>query len=259
MTRERGRAGGEWTVPGGTDYLTTIRSDQYVEFSPEILGPGMEGFRETVVLIGAALFPAMGNADTVVERLADGEIDQEIPTRQTALAQVSAAPIKLEGHATSAGYYDLYITLSPTAESPGKVVYHSKDGIGGTFESQATFWPLFELRPLGGGKSIFFDTGKVSVPGFPMTLRCQGAAWSRRPDVPNAVRAFRSRGVFTIGEAVFTAKRASQSAAIQIGGADEMIARCARIQAQFPSAEGPARRGRIGFPHTKAFANLELG
>ena len=259
MPHEKGRAGREWTVARGADYLTTIRSDQYVEFSPEVLGPGMEGFREMVVLIGAALFPAMGNADTIVERLSDGEIDQEVPTRHAALAHVSAAPIKLEGHGEGAGYYDLYLTLSPSAESPGKVAYQSKDGIGGTFESQAMLWPLFELRPLGGGHSIFVDTGKVSVPGFPMTLRSWGAAWSRKPDAPNAVRAFRTRGIFTIGEVVFTAKRAGQSAAIKMGGAEELIARCAKIQAQFPSAEGPARRSRINFPHPKAFANLELG
>ena len=259
MTQERGRAGPELTVPRGADYLTTIRSDQYIEFSPEILGPGMEGFREMVVMIGAALFPAIGNADTIVERLGDGEIGKEIPTRHTALACVGAAPIKLEGHGVSAGYFDLYLTLSPSAESPGKVVYHSKDGIGGTFESQAMLWPLFELRPLGGGQSIFVDTGKVSVPGFPMTLRSWGAAWSRKPDAPNAVRAFRGRGIFTIGEVVFTAKRSGQNAAIKMGGAEELIARCARIQAQFPSAEAPARRSRIHFPHTKAFANLELG
>jgi hypothetical protein len=259
MTHERGRAGPELIVPRGADYFSTIRWDQYVEFSPEILGPGMEGFREMVVLIGAALFPAIGNADTIVERLADGEIDKEIPTRHTALACVSAAPIKLEGHGASAGYFDLYLTLSPSAESPGKVAYHSKDGIGGTFESQAMLWPLFELRPLGGGPSIFVDTGKVSVPGFPMTFRSWGAAWSRKPEAPNAVRAFRGRGLFAIGEVIFTAKRAGQSAPIKVGGADEQIARCAKIQAQFPSAEGPARRGRIHFPHPKAFANLELG
>ncbi|HEY2953859.1 MAG TPA: hypothetical protein VGK89_01275 [Candidatus Eisenbacteria bacterium] len=257
--REPDSARASGTIPRGTDFLCTIRSDRYIELPPELFGPGMDGFRETVTLIGATLFPRIGNTDTIVERLVDGEIGREIPTRHAALSQVSAAPLRLDGHSQAAGYYDLYLTLSPSAESPGRVVYSSRDGIGGTFESQAVLWPLFELRPLGGGPSIFVDAGKAPVPGFPMTLRCRGAAWSRTPDAPNAVRGFRSRGVFTLGEAVWTAKRTEQSAAVRMGGAGDPLARCVAVQAQFPSEAAPARRARINFPNPKEFSNLELG
>jgi hypothetical protein len=246
-------------IPKGQDFLTTIRSDQYIELSSDILGPKMEPFRETVTLIGAPLKPPIGNTDTIMERLEDGEPGQEIPTRLVAFANVSAAPVKLEGKGPLAGYYDLYVTLSPTAESPGKTVYYSKGNGGGTFESTATFWPLFELRPLGGGKSIFVDTGTVPVPGFPMNIGSAGGTWSLKPPVPNAVRGFRAKGFFYQGEVIITAKRAGQTSAVvpmTFGG--DLIAKCAKIQAEFVSQDNPGIRGRINFLSTKPFANLEL-
>jgi hypothetical protein len=246
-------------IPKGQDFLTTIRSDQYIEISAEMLGPGMETFSETVTLIGAPLNPPIGNTDTIMERLEDGETEQEIPTRLVAFANVSAAPIKLEGKGKLAGYYDLYVTLSPSAESPGKTIYHSYGNGGGTFESVATFWPLFEFRPLGGGDSIFVDTGKVNVPGFPMNIGSAGGSWSLKPPTPNAVRGFRAKGFFYEGEVIITAKRAGQISPIvpmKFGG--DTIAKCSKIQAEFVNSDNPGIRGRINFLSTKPFANLEL-
>lgn len=256
-------------IPRGLDFLTTIRSDQYIELSSELLGRDMEPFAEVVTLVGAQLQPPMGNADTVMERLRDGKLGEEIPTRLVAFANVSAAPIKLKGKGRIAGYYDLYVTLSPTQESVGKVVFRSsgeKNG-GGTFESRSTFWPLFELRPLGGGESIFVDTGKVPVPGFPMNLGSTGGRWSLKAPVPNAVRSFRSKPVFYEGEIIITVKRADQSARIPMAGGKDvapfvggpnLLAACAKIQAEFLRPGNVGLLGRVGFGSTKEFANLEL-
>jgi hypothetical protein len=151
------------------------------------------------------------------------------------------------------------VTLSPSKESPGSTVYYAKDERGGTFESKASFWPLFEFRPLGGGKSIFVDTGKVPVPGFPMNIGSAGGNWSLKPPFPNAVRSFRAKPFFYQGVITITAKRDGQtSAVIPMRFAGETIAACKKIQAQLPAREGIAALGRVNFPFTKDDANQEL-
>jgi|WetSurMetagenome_2_1015567.scaffolds.fasta_scaffold2007951_1 hypothetical protein len=42
-------------IPRGLDFLYALRSDQYIELSPELLGQGMEPFHETVTMIGAPI------------------------------------------------------------------------------------------------------------------------------------------------------------------------------------------------------------
>jgi hypothetical protein len=246
-------------IPKGQDFLTTIRSDQYIELSPELLGPKMEVFSETVTLIGIPLTPAMGNADTIMERLEDGKPGEEVRTRLLAFANVSAAPVRLKGESPLAGHYDLYVTLSPTRESPGASVYTFNGKDGGTFESKATFWPLFELRPLGGGHSIVIDTGTMKVPGFPMNIGSAGGRWSHKPPFANAVRAFRAKPLFYHGEIEITAMRAGQTSAVvplKFGG--PTIAACLKMQAQFVRQGEVAVKGRVNFGQTKEFANLEL-
>jgi hypothetical protein len=254
-------------VPRGMDYLTTVRSDQYIEIAPEQLGDGMERFAEMVTLVGAPLQPRVGNTDTIMERLEDGDFDQPIPTRLAAFANVSAAPIKLQGEGDLAGYYDLYATLSTIEESTGEVVFHTEDGRSGTFESQSRFWPLFELRPLGGGESLFVDTGEVPVPGFPMNLGSAGGHWSLRPPSRYSVRGFRSRPVFYEGEIIITVKRSNQDAPNPMKGGEELepfiggpglVAACAKIQAEFVGREHGGTLARVGFPATKEFANIEV-
>jgi hypothetical protein len=254
------------SIPRGQDFLTTVRSDQYIEIPPEMLGPGMEPFAEMITLVGAPLQPAIGNTDTIMERLEGGIFEKAIPTRLVAFANVSAAPIRLKGHGKLAGYYDFYATLSPSRESVGEVTYFSDDETSGTFASRSTFWPLFELRPLGGGQSIFVDTGRVNVPGFPMNIGSTGGRWSLRPPSETAVRSFKAKPVFYLGEVIITVRRAEQAAPIPLAGGHELVpfvggpsllAACAKIQAEF-AAHGGGSLGRINFPQTKEFANLEL-
>jgi hypothetical protein len=201
-------------IPRGQDFLTTIRSDQYIELSPDLLGPKMELFSEFVTLIGVPLDPPIGNTDTIMERLDDAVPGSPVATKIVAFANMSAAPVKLSGDNALAGYYDLYITLSPTRDSPGETIYRVESDQGGTFESKAEFWPLFELRPLGGGRSIFIDTGRAKVPGFPMNLGSAGGRWSYHPPTPQAVTAFRGKPFFYQGEILITAKREGQIAAL---------------------------------------------
>jgi hypothetical protein len=246
-------------IPRGQDFLATVRSDQYVELSPDLLGPNMELFSEFVTLIGIPLDPPVGNTDTIMERLEDAVPGRPVRTRIAAFANMSAAPIRLKGNNALAGYYDLYVTLSPTRDSFGETVYRLEGDDGGTFESKAEFWPLFELRPLGRGQSIFIDTGRSQVPGFPMNIGSAGGHWSIRPPVANAVTAFRAKPLFYRGEVVITAQREGQIAALRpLTFTGATIAACAKIQAEFTSASSPGALGRQNLGVAKPSANREL-
>lgn len=246
-------------IPKGQDFLTTIRSDQYIELSPDLLGPKMELFSEFVTLIGIPLDPPIGNTDTIMERLEDAVPGRPVPTRIVAFANMSAAPVKLNGDNAMAGYYDLYITLSPTRDSPGHTIYQMDSDEGGTFESKAEFWPLFELRPLGRGRSIFIDTGSAKVPGFPMNLGSAGGRWSFHPPTAHAVTAFRASRFFYPGEVVITAQREGQIAAITpLTFTGSTIAKCAKIQAEFTNATYSGTLGRQNIQVTKPAANREI-
>jgi hypothetical protein len=234
----------------GLDFLTTIRADQWIEAPPELLGPSMEGFREMVVFVGAPLYPAVGNADTIMERLEDIEIGKEVRTRLVAFANVSAAPIQLKGTGALAGYYDLYVTLSPTAESPGKTVFYSENGVSGRFESELSLSPMFELRPLGGGESIFVDTGETPIPGFPMRLGTTGGSWSVEPPIERAVRHFAGQSIFYTSEVLIIANERAPL--------DQLppVAACVKRQAEFVTPDAPGKFARINFPNPHRFANL---
>ncbi len=238
----------KYTIPKGLDYLMTVRSDQYIELSPDLLGPKMELFSETIVMIGAPLNPPFGNVDTIMERLDDCAEGQEISSRIAAFSNMSAAPIKLEGDSALAGYYDLYATLSQTHESPGKMIFRFDDEGNGHFESTAEFWPMFELRPLGGGQSIFIDTGKDKVPGFPMNVGSSGGSWSTSPPYPNSIRPYRSKPLYYNDVIMITALRDGQvSAERAMELAPPVLAACAKAQAQLVSALDVGAFGRSEF------------
>lgn len=243
-------------VPRGQDYLMTIRSDQYIELSPDLLGPGMKVFSEKIAMVGAPLVPEIGNADTIMERADDAEHGKTVKSRLIAFANVSAAPVRLEGDSALAGYYDLYATLSPTHESPGEMTFFFEAENSGYFKSIAEFWPMFELRPLGGGKSIFIDTGKDKVPGFPMNVGQSGGRWSFEAPVRDAVRGFRSKQLFYENVVMITAERDGQiSAERKMEFAPPVLAACAKGQAQLVSRDNIGAFGRQGFGATARGAN----
>jgi hypothetical protein len=246
-------------IERGQDYLVTIRSEQYVELTPELLGKGAELFSEFVTLIGVPLTPPIGNTDTIMERLEDAESGRPIRTRVAAFANMSAAPVLLKGDSAIAGWYDLYVTLSPTRESFGETIYTIEDDEGGTFESKAEFWPMFELRPLGSGPSIFVDTGRQKVPGFPMNIGSSGGRWTRRPPSKYAATGFRAGPFFYEGEVVISAEREGQiSPEIPLSYGGATIAACKKAQAEFVSDENPGRYARQNFGQTKPDANREI-
>lgn len=248
-------------VPKGQDFLMTIRSDQYIELAPDLLGPKMKLFSEKIAMIGFPLDPPIGNTDTIMERAEDAEDGKPVKTRLVAFANVSAAPVLLEGDSALAGYYDLYATLSPTRDSPGETTFHFEGENSGRFDSVAEFWPMFELRPLGGGKSIFIDTGKDKVPGFPMNVGQSGGRWSFEPPAKDAVRAFRVKQMYYNNVVMITAPRDGQIAAERkMVQAPPVLAACAKAQAQLVSAaRGGGAFGRQDFGEAAAGAHFTNG
>lgn len=182
-----------WQAPvppedaGRLDYLTTLDAWQRVEVPKEMLGEGMEPYREAVDFLGAPLADAIGNADTVMERRGEFVLDDPVATRLVAFGNVSEKPIELKGEGELAGAYHLFVTLSPTEESPGEMTFFADSDLGGTFRSTISLAPLFELRPVTGGDSIYVDTAQVELPGFPMELASSGGHWAQKPARPDAI------------------------------------------------------------------------
>lgn len=234
----------------GLDYLTTIVAHQRIIIPGDRLGGATSDFDEIVTFIGARLSSPVGNADTIMERLEEMEFGKPVRTRLVAFANVSAAPIRMQIGDDEPIYFDLYVTLSPTTESPGETIYYTKDGHSGDFQSNVNLSPLFELRPLGRHReSIFIDTGKTPIPGFPMRLGTAGGKWSRRPQTNNAVRSYGGETIYYTTEVFIKA--------LEEDG-HSTLAACAKRQAEFVGLEEPGEFDRVNFPNPKAFANLEI-
>jgi len=236
------------SISPGLDYLTTIVAKQRIVIPANVLGSTGEDFDEMVTFIGAPLSQPVGNADTIMERLEPALLGKPTRTRLVAFANVSAAPVRIQAKGDDPVYFDIYVTLSPTMESPGETIFNSEDGISGTFESKVSLSPLFELRPLGGGGSIFIDTGMTPIPGFPMRLGSTGGKWSQIAPSQNAVRAFGGSTLYYPSEVLIESRN---DAAVQ-------VAACAKQQAQFFSPGHEMRYQRVGYPQPNAFTNLEL-
>jgi len=218
----------------GFDFLTTITAKQRITI-PRSFGIS-EDFDEMVAFVGATLPQPYGNADTVMERLEDASIGKPVHTRLAAFANVSAAPLRLFFGRAGVRNYDLYVTLSPSQESPGRTTYHQDNEHGGTFESEVSLTPVFELRPLADGESITIDAAKTPVPGFPMRLGSTGGRWSLRPPSDNAARGSSGETLFYESEVLIRAERDGHS-----------LAACAKQQAQVSKS----RFERRNFPHPR--------
>lgn len=216
------------------DFMETIEAEQLVEVPEDFLGSGIERFRQMVPFRAAPLDPDVGTADTIMERADDPEPGKPVATRLVAFGNVSTEPIELKG-GTLAGRYDLYVTLSPTQASPGEMTLSVAEpgALSGTFSSVVSLAPLFELRPVDGGDSIFVDTGEVALPGFPMDLASSGGHWSRVPPVEEAVALAEGRSLFYPGTvSIITQKLAPERGP----GADFTLAKCDKHQATFTTA-----------------------
>lgn len=226
---------GWWQGPSGDevgdrnlDFMATIEAHQWIDVPQELLGEGMEPFRQRVRFKGAPLAAEIGDADTIMERLDPFELETPIRTRLVAFGNVSVEPIELRGTGALAGRYHLYVTLSPTAESPGETRLFGHDDSTGAFASQISLAPLFELRPVDGGESVFVDTGQIPIPGFPMDMASSGGVWSRVPPRRGAVASERGESLFYPGKVSIVTQKVVKETP---DGDDIVLAGCEKTQA----------------------------
>jgi hypothetical protein len=228
---------GWWQGPAGEgagvgdrnlDFMATIEAHQWIDVPQDLLGDGMEPFRQRVRFKGAPLAGEIGDADTIMERLDPIELEVPVRTRLVAFGNVSVEPIELRGTGPLAGRYHLYVTLSPTAESPGETRLFGHGDASGAFASQISLAPLFELRPVDGGESLFVDTGQIPIPGFPMDMASSGGIWSRVPPRSGAVASERGQSLFYPGKvSIVTQKMVKETP----DGDDIVLAGCEKKQA----------------------------
>jgi hypothetical protein len=169
-------------VQRGFDFLTTKIAFQRIQIPAGMLGPGIEPFDEVVRFVGAPLSESVGTSDTIMERLEPAKFGETVKTQLVGFGNVTAEPIELRGTGELAGSYHIYVTLSPSLPSFGRATYHADDetGMSGWVDSEISLAPLFELRKVDGGTSLFFDTGVTPLPNFPMGLTSDSSRWARR-------------------------------------------------------------------------------
>jgi hypothetical protein len=169
-------------IQRGFDFLTTTVAFQRIQIPAGLLGPGMEPFDGVVRFVGAPLSGSVGTSDTVMERLEPATFGSTVKTQLVGFGNVTAEPVELRGTGELAGSYHIYVTLSPTVASYGRATYHADDetGMTGWVNSEISLAPLFELRRVDDGSSLFFDTGLTPLPNFPMGLTSDSSPWARR-------------------------------------------------------------------------------
>ena len=169
-------------IQRGFDFLTTTVAFQRIRIPAAFLGPGMEPFDSVVRFVGAPLSASVGTSDTIMERLEPARFGQTVRTQLVGFGNVTAEPVELRGTGELAGQYHIYVTLSPTVPSFGRATYTASDETGrsGWVTSEISLAPLFELRRVTDGMSLFIDTGVMPIPNFPMGLTSDSSPWRRR-------------------------------------------------------------------------------
>jgi hypothetical protein len=108
----------------------------------------------------------VGNADTVVERTADGAPGpngtpgDSVPIELRTLSLVGVAPIEVVAGQTTQ-LWDVRATLSPSRPSTGSIRLTQSDPVGGTLDSQITVYPSFTFTRLSDGATKVLDVGAL--------------------------------------------------------------------------------------------------
>ncbi len=152
-----------WTTPAGS---RTSYSFLDTPLPADFFGQGSDLFDGTVDLMGAALDPALGPADTIVRRLQDicpaevGEtvtVDVEI----VALSLVSVEPITVTFNGGQlAEQWDVEVCLSSFPQETGSMTITLDEEDCGTFDSNIPVLPKFTFIRRSTGAGQFVDCGE---------------------------------------------------------------------------------------------------
>jgi hypothetical protein len=169
-------AAGGGTVPKGFDLFQTDPSQNVFRFTGRsaipagFFAPDSQAFEGSVNFGGEPIITFqgndVGNADTVVERTADGApgpngtAGEPVPIELRALSIVGVTPIDVVVGQTTQKW-DVRATLSPSRPSTGSIRITRTGPNGGTFDSQVTVYPSFTFTRLSDGAEKVLDVGAL--------------------------------------------------------------------------------------------------
>ena len=183
-------------VPAGADLFATDPDQTSFAFQGDFavpagfFDPGSQPFQGDVrffgVQLGTFAGKGVGDADTVVKRLAAANIGPPFPSTDTVpielvgLSLQSTAPITVQvGGATQ--LWDVTAEPSPGARSFGTMTITKTGETGGTFDSRLTVLPLFHFTRRSDGVQRFLDLGGITLPPAALdalTLKASGVPWT---------------------------------------------------------------------------------
>jgi hypothetical protein len=164
------------SVPKGFDLFQTDPAQNIFRFTGQsaipagFFAPDSQAFEGSVNFGGDPLITFqggdVGNADTVVERTADGVAGPNgtpgdaVPIELRALSLVGVTPIEVATGQTTQ-LWDVRATLSPSRPSTGSIRITRSAPNGGTFDSQITVYPMFTFTRLSDGAQKVLDVGAL--------------------------------------------------------------------------------------------------
>ncbi len=163
----------------------------------DFFGPGSDPFDQPVCLEGEPLGPTsfgdFGDADTIIERLADPHDRCELPAGQSAavdikiveLSLVSTSPITVTYNGgQNPEPWDVAVDLSAVVTPPAGTLTALKEHCnGGTYTSVLHVQPRFTFHSVASPTQVVFDTGDSGLPPV-MLIQDVPAPWSHDVD-PN--------------------------------------------------------------------------
>lgn len=184
--------------PAGADLFETDPEATHFAFQGDFalpagfFDPGSQAFQGQVRFGGVPLKTFggrdVGDADTVVKRLAPANLGPPFPATDTVpielvqLSLQSTSPITVTVGGTTQ-VWDVTAEVSPSARSQGTMTVTKTNDRGGTFDSHLTVTPLFHFTRRTDGVQRFLDLGALRLPAAALdalTLRAAGVPWASR-------------------------------------------------------------------------------
>lgn len=155
-------------IPPGDDWWATDEAPvvqfggpDYPPIPADFFEPGSEPFEGVVQFGGGAIDPGVGDADTIVRRLAPLELfdvgsTDVILIEMVSLSLKSVAPITAAGRA-----WNVELTVPPP-DPDGTMIVRKTHPTGGTFDATIYVQPVFVFTRVDGiGPPRYFDPGVV--------------------------------------------------------------------------------------------------
>ncbi len=175
-------------VPAGLDYLETVPSATYVDFSSnpipaDFFDPGSDPFTGRVNFQGVPINPAThGTTDTIVQRMETAKVNpprptDTIPIELVALNLVSVNPITVTYHGgMNPEQWTINVTLPIVQpQSIGSMTIMQTSPKGGTFDSTLPVRPMLTFTRISDSA-----VRSLTLPDLP--FQASSVMWSYKAD-----------------------------------------------------------------------------